>query len=554
MIRIWTLALLSAALLVSGCSNREALAPAPMMTPDAVAAADAREYALPEPNPFAADSAYPVPHGDSAQTDASAVPGPVDVTRTLLPEEIRATFVGPGAIIGFISGAYGDGRRVLWVNGVNGLYKLDAETYEILQVLPRPQAETYTQAWADDLIARLDADNGDGALRAAGEVMMPLTSLSGVYIAIGSNNWLYAAESDGSVTAYGDAIEGDPASPIVVKARIAAPEGVTGPMVGMNITYDGWLVMASETGTVMAVSMDLQQSRTVRLHYADTDDVSSDNPGMGWVRNSFAIDDEGGIYIVSRNHMHKVVWTGDRLSTDEADGAWSEPYRNGGGNGSGATPTLMGYGPNEDHLVVITDGDDVMNLTLFWRDAIPGDWRQLPNAPSRRIAGLARATMGDPDLTAVQSEQSVAVAGYGALVVNNTPRNPPLVLPEAYRLGLLSGPLGSNPRFQPFGVQRFEWDPQSRTLYTAWENAEVSSPNGVPWISIGSNQVYFIGARDNQWTVEALDWTTGQSTFHWVIGGQAYNSTFAPIVVDERGRIFYGTAFTRVRIEPQGAQ
>jgi hypothetical protein len=554
MLRFWTIALVSAALTLTACARREALPAAPVMSPEAVAAADAVDYAWPRANPFVADSPYGLPHGDSAQTDASPRPGPVDVSRALLPAEIRSTFVGPGAIIGFLSGRYRNGGRVLWVNGVNGLYKLDAETYEVLQVLPREGAETYTEEWALDLIARLDADNGQGAMRTGGEVMMPLTSLSGVYIAIGANNWLYAAANDGSITAYGDAIEGDPASPIEVKARFTPPAGLTGPMVGMNITYDGWLIVASERGDVVAVSMDLQQYRTVRLRHADTEDVSSENAGMGWVRNSFAVDDQGGIYIVSRNHMHKVVWNGDQLSVDEADGAWSEPYRNGGGNGSGATPTLMGYGPDEDRLVVITDGDAVMNLTLFWRDDIPEGWEQLENAPSPRIAGLAPATMGDTSLTAVQSEQSVAVAGYGALVVNNTPRNPPAILPEQHRIGILSGPLGSNPRFQPFGVQRFQWDPESRTLYTAWENTEVSSPNAVPWISTGSNQVYTIGARDNQWTLEALDWTTGESTFHWVIGGQAFNSTFAPVVVDDQGRIFYGTAFWRVRIEPQAAQ
>ncbi|MDX2277062.1 MAG: hypothetical protein NW206_16570 [Hyphomonadaceae bacterium] len=552
-LRLWAAAAaLMGSLTVTGCSQSAELLPAaPIMSAEALAAADARSYATPPRNPFAADSPYAIPHGDSAQSDMTTVAGPVDVSRALLPEEIRSTFVGPGAIIGYLSGRYPDGRRILWVNAVNGVFKLDAESYEILQHIPSPHAQTYTREWADAAIASFNADNGGAALRKAGEVMMALSDLSGVYIVIGANNWLYVGGKDGSITAYGDEVENDPASPIVVKARFSPPDELQGPMVGMNVTYDGWLVMTSEQGQIVAVSMDLTQHRLARLRHSDTEDVSAPSPGMGWIRNSLAIDDSGGIYIASRNHMHKVVWTGDRLSTDETDGAWSEPYRNGGGSGSGSTPTLMGFGPNEDHLVVITDGDERMNLTVFWRDGIPDDWEQLPNAPSRRIAGIAPATMGNPELTAVQSEQSVAVAGYGAFVVNNTPRNPPMVLPAAHRIGLLSGPLGSNPEFQPFGVQRFQWDPQTRTLYTAWENAEVSSPNCVPWISTGSNQVYFIGARDNQWTLESVDWTTGRSTFHWTIGDQAYNSSFAPVVVDDLGRIFYGTTFGRVRIEPR---
>src|SRR6185437_12210326 len=102
------------------------------------------------------------------------------------------------------------------------------------------------------------------------------------------------------------------------------------------------------------------------------------------------------IYIPSRDHMHKVVWTGSRLSTDPADDAWSEPYRNGTGNGSGTTPSLMGFGP-DDRFVVFGDGDRVVNITLMWRDAIPEGWERLPGAPSPRVAGFGRADMGNPE-------------------------------------------------------------------------------------------------------------------------------------------------------------
>lgn len=78
-------------------------------------------------------------------------------------------------------------------------------------------------------------------------------------------------------------------------------------------------------------------------------------PGKGWIRNGFAVDSDNGIYLVSQDYLHKVVWTGEGLSVDEADGAWSEPYINEDDIGSGSTPSLMGFG-EEDALVVITDG------------------------------------------------------------------------------------------------------------------------------------------------------------------------------------------------------
>src|SRR5262245_66645297 len=123
--------------------------------------------------------------------------------------------------------------------------------------------------------------------------------------------------------------------------------------------------------------------------------------------------------------MHKVVWTGQQLSIDEKDGAWHEPFRNSLGNGTGSTPSLVGFGNEPDKLVVITDGDRLMNLTLFWRDAIPANWKQLDGAPSRRIAGYQPCNFGDPARQAAQSEQSVVAAGYGMFVVNNEPRNIP---------------------------------------------------------------------------------------------------------------------------------
>ena len=85
------------------------------------------------------------------------------------------------------------------------------------------------------------------------------------------------------------------------------------------------------------------------------------NTGYGWVRTSMCCDEEGGIYLNSLDHLHRVVWNGKNFSFLGEDGAWSSEYRNGSGNGSGTTPSLMGDDPSEDRFVVIGDGDDVVN-------------------------------------------------------------------------------------------------------------------------------------------------------------------------------------------------
>lgn len=500
-------------------------------------------------NPFAADSTQPMPHGDSAQQDTTAVMGPLDVARQLDDDEIIYQFLGPGYIGGFTSSPYPDGSRVLWTNGINGLYKLNAETLEIYDHIPTPAADIWTEAHAEESIGILDADNTIANIERAGKDAAALSDLSGIYIVVGANFWTYIADKDGTVTAYGDSVEGDPSSPIEVKGRFQMPAEAAGSTLGMNITYDGWVVLPTEDGTLVAVSQDMQEYRLIKMLNPDNESQEQTSVGRGWVRNSLALDKDGGIYVASRNHMHKIVWDGDKLSTDEADGAWTAKYSNTLGDGTGATPSLMGFG-EEDQFVVITDGDHLMNVTLFWRDDIPEDWEQLPNAPSRRIAGMVPASMGELNLEAVQSEQSNVVAGYGVLVVNNTSRNIPEGLPVSVE-GLFHGAFGSNPIYQPFGVQKVVWDPETRVFATAWTNIDVSSPNGVPYVSLGSNQTYFIGARDNKWTLEALSWDTGESTFHYVIGGQRYNSQYSTPVPDEFGGMMYGTTWGRARIVPK---
>ena len=123
--------------------------------------------------------------------------------------------------------------------------------------------------------------------------------------------------------------------------------------------------------------------------------------------------------------MQKIVWKNRRLSTDEADGAWSASYDGGPnapsikmGTGTGSTPTLMGFGDDEDRLVVITDGARRMKIVAFWRDGIPADAREVvPGNP--RVADVYEVTCGLPKETEwVQSEQSVVCAGYGLSLIH----------------------------------------------------------------------------------------------------------------------------------------
>jgi hypothetical protein len=370
------------------------------------------------------------------------------------------------------------------------------------------------------------------------------------------DNILYVGGSD-RVTAYGEVEPGNPDSAIEIK-RVWPEDGslsdiVPGDLVGFNMTFDGWIILVTDLGAMVALSRDFQDVRTVMVNFSE--DAPAHNQmvaeaglrGFNWVRNPMAIDEDGSIYLATNDHMHRILWMGDDFSLDEADGAWTEPYSNSRGLGTGATPTLAGFG-DDDKFVIITDGDVLMNMTYFWREEIPSDWEQLDGTPSRRIAGQLPANFGNDQVTEAQSEQSVVVSGYGAVVVNNEPRN----IPEnavGQRVLLFSSWMGNDPLFQPYGMQKFEWDPEAGELREAWANPDLSSPNSVPYIARESNLVYTIGARDGLWTLEGVDFGTGQSSFHYVIGGAQYNSLFSGVIPDQEGRIMYGNPFGKTRLD-----
>lgn len=506
----------------------------------------------PPANPFLASSYTAIAHNESAQQDSVPHRGPGGPSRVLQADEIQYNHMGPGHFGALVSGVYADGRRVFWGNGIDRIVKVDHDTYEVLDEYFFPGAEVYDELQAEESIARFNESNeGVVALYYSLKQMSIFRSLANLYTLLDKDHTYFVGSISGLITAYGDADPEDSRSAIVKKAEFQLPPEATGPVMGINMSFDGWLIVVTEHGYVVAVKRDFSEYRITRLKFSEgVEDEATSDPGRGWIRNSLAIDKNGGIYIASQDHMHKVVWTGSQLSTDEAMGAWTASYLNSWGAGTGATPSLMGFG-DEDRFVVITDGEYQMNVVLFWRDGVPADWQAPQGAPDRRIAGMQKVTMGDPGLTEIQSEQSVVVAGYGALVVNNAPRNVPWYLPEQAARNLLVSVLGSNPLYQPYGVQKFAWDPLARQFKNDWVNSEISSPSCVPLVSAGSNLVYLIGARDNQWTLEALDWSTGKSDFHYVIGDQRYNVLFAGTQLDEEGRINYGTPWGRVRLAPK---
>ncbi len=471
-------------------------------------------HALEARNPWLADSHWPISHHDSNASDTSPVAGPTSAAQLGAPSYVATSLIN---ITLAASPRYPDGSHVYWGSSSTGVYKLATRGGQLLK------------------LAEL-AKPGTASLQ---------NPTNGAYTLVDLENVFYTVKGT-QILAYTDKTPGSPASPIVLQRQLSLPSKISlksdDSVVGLNLTWDGRLAFVTKYGVVGVVDRGLTTVSSLSLGEGEN------------VSNSISTDASGGIYVVTARHMHRVQWTGTAVTLDPAAGAWTAAYNTGSngagggrlGAGSGSTPTVMGEG--SQRFVVITDGATVNNLVLFWKDAIPADWQPLSPGKDRRIAAELPVNFGDPKRAATYSEQSVVVNGYGAAVVSNDYRNVGLISGSTgYPLidQMLNGAIAFSsglPMIQPWGVQKFQWNPQTRKLSSAWVNNEVSCPNAIPTVSSSAGMFYCVGARLGQWTIEGLDWNSGQSRFRKFVGLlPRYNSFYAATEITAEGGILYGT-------------
>ncbi len=458
----------------------------------------------PPTNMYLADSPWPMSHRNPYAQASSPYAGP-SVKKGLTKDYDIGL---PGIITIAVSGPYSNGSRVLWGSSTGYVFKAH-DTGSGFRCIDMMIKENIT---LPSLISTDDA-------------------LSGAYTLVDSQGIFFVPRYN-KIYAYGDSRNDDPMSDIEVKGVYEVPSEryVEGDrIVGLNITHDGMLAFVTAKGLLAVLARDF--SRAEYFSFGPDDEIS----------NSIACDEDGGIYVVTSRKIYRVQWTGSELTTEAAQGGWAADYETGDdssgirlGAGSGSTPTLMGTG-SQDKFVVITDGSELMNLVLFWRDAIPGDWQQIPGTKDRRIAAQVPITFGEPGAEKSVSEQSVCIRGYGALVVNN-------LMKESTDRRIINLLMGGLYWLAPYGAEKFQWDPDSRMLTTAWVNRDVSYPNGIPTMSAASNMVYDVGQRMGVWGFEALDWETGESLCFKSMGIlPLYNSAYAATEIGLDGALYSGT-------------
>ena len=460
------------------------------------AAADEIE---PPQNPFLADSPWPITHANSYAQGSSSLPG-LQRSNNVQFDFLKSEPVAITLVYGQLD-QYN--KRAIWSNTLKHIYKIDANGKR--------------WCYADRQDRRQSMKDG----------------MSGAYSLIDKDGIFFVPRS-GIVEAYTDECPNNSLSGIRKVGEFSlpgcAPQATEELIVGMNMTYDGWLALVTDQGRVGVVSRDLRQSRFIRL-----------NNGCETVSNSLAADEDGGIYVVTSKHVYRVQWDGATLQT-----LWSVPYKSADhtitgrlGLGSGTTPTLMGVA-GQDKFVVIGDGQELMHMVLIWRDQIPADWTPLPGCHPR-VAAEVPVTFGQCNTRKSSTEQSVLVSGYGAVVVSNLygqrrVRQRSRDFADRVRIAI-----SNKDQVAPHGVEKFTWNPDTRQLESTWANRCVSCPNAIPSMSRASQMIYCIGARDETWTLEALDWNTGESVFFIPISKKLkYNSYYAGTQIGPNGDIVSG--------------
>ena len=399
-------------------------------------------------------------------------------------------------------------------------------------------------------------------------------SITGAYNILDRDGIFFVPRGSG-IDAYCDEVPGRRESRIKLKARFQIPDDqLIRPgeekLVGMSMTYDGRIAFVTNLATVGVIdrSLDPCSARYLNLNGERGRDPSVPLEELEQVSNSIASCEKGGIYVVTDRRMYRVQWTGRELTMDPGKGAWSAEYDAGAGQqagrlglGSGTTPTLMGTG-HGDRFVVIADGAKVMKAVLFWRDEIPEDWQPIAEGKDRRIAAEVPITFGNPAAEKSYTDQSPLVRGYEVVFVSNT-----LGLEALSQLPASLQPyvmlLSNIPGIAPRGMEKFRWNPRTRKLERAWANPDISIPNCIPCMSSATGLIYATGQRCGFWTLEAVDWETGESRFFFRIPitlfGLSFgwdflpfaNSFYAATEIGPDGCIYTGTFGGISRFKPR---
>jgi hypothetical protein len=263
--------------------------------------------------------------------------------------------------------------------------------------------------------------------------------------------------------------------------------------------------------------------------------VGTVDPGTGAIRtlatgeqvtNSFAVDETGGVYIVSDAALYRF----DATAGGAPAVTWREQYPNSGikkpgqtSPGSGTTPTLFGPG-----YVAITDNADPMNVVVYRRAGTVKKSRLVCMQP------VFEKGAGATDNSLIGADRSLVVENnYGYSGVTATVN------------GATTSP----------GIERVDVSDSGR-CQSVWRSNEIA-PSVVPKLSLATGLVYTYtkpAGPNDPWYFTAIDFRSGQTIYKRLAGtGIGFNNNYAPVTLGPDGTGFVGVLAGLVSLRDSSA-
>ena len=394
-------------------------------------------------NTFLADSPWPIFHRNNYAQSSTCISGPMPGDSLAI--KAKTAIRGGTSPWVYLTDKYPNGERVLLYSNATHVFKLVDNGDEIIT--------------ADSL--RIDFDF--------------IASFGWNFLLTNDKVWFtYDPKYDPEENEYTrlfkltDADINDPYSNIIVLDTFNFGDIGLNRVQHYSLSYDGHLFFNSENfvengyATVGVISQDFELLDTLR-YATEPDEITH--------HNAFPIDENNSFYLTTNKRLIKFDWDGFELSI-----AWEAAYdfvADGPvgtfAEGSGTTPTLLGWGEGNDKLVVMSDGHAQNNLLAFWRELPPG-WTGIPGM----------------DIHFADSIQLPAAVSFSNTFqsIENSP------CAYGYEIGIaqFNGFLGYDCE-NIKGVQKVVWDTLTNALEIAWVNSEVNL-NGVLTYSVGADMVY----------------------------------------------------------------
>jgi hypothetical protein len=251
---------------------------------------------------------------------------------------------------------------------------------------------------------------------------------------------------------------------------------------------------------------------TLNLSSGQTHAVHLGNGADGEIENSFATDQNGGVYIATNRKLYRFGAGSDGVPKI----VWQVTYPNSGehkpgqvDDGTGTTPTVMAGG-----YVNITDNADPMDIMVYRTAARTTKPRQVCQVPI-----FSKGASAD--------ENSLISAGRIMIAENNYGYNDPTSVQ-----GKTTSP----------GFVRVDLNANGNGCHTVWTNTTESAPTVVSKLALANGLVYSYTTDSNgDWYWTALDVRTGQVVYKILAGnGIGYNNNYSGISISPSDTEYLG--------------